>query len=298
MTGHETLRSIPNLLEPSRPKKSPSPRLTPRRSSAGRRSSEGRFSLGRMPMMGGGGDSSHGNENESENHHHHHHHLVNSVTKNDPSSPPNSNTTSSKPLISRIQVGNNNSSIVTSPLESSAKKKKRRQLLRQQQLEDAGPSSPTSPSPASFDLEGLDSVSPSAKSDGAAFAMEAAATDEDCAPLTPRNLVMEVVGAHCTLTPPVSALTPLIVSAKRAGSIGRSHCATKRRRPLHADNDESSSSSDEDDTMKLPEGLSPTQRAQEYWKRCYGDLETQQHKQVLARHESWSATRAAPTKSW
>ena len=298
MAGHETLRSIPNLLAPSRPKKSPSPRLTPRRSSAGRRSSEGRFPLGRLPMMGGG-DSSHGNENESENLHHHQL-VVNSVTKSDPSSPNSNN--DSKPLISRIQGGNNNrSSIVTSPLESSAKKKERRQLLRQQKPQDNGPSSPTSPSPASFGLEGLDSLSPSSKSDGAAFAMEAA-TDEDCVPLTPRNLVMEVVGSdhyQCTLTPPVSALTPLIVSAKRAGSIGRAHGATKRRRPLHADHDDSSSSSDEDDTMKLPEDLSPTQRAQEYWKRCYGDLEAPQQEQVLlARYESWSAKRAAPTKSW
>jgi len=148
--------------------------------------------------------------------------------------------------------------------------------------------------------------------------------------LTPRNLLSttdedeSAANANkyndvvmITLTPPVTAPAPLVVAAKRAGSKVRPNYSTKRRRPRRprttrnsisganggasgcangSCNYDSSSSSDEDDSMKIPEGLSPTQRAQEYWKRCYGTNST--NLEVLRKQESWSARRAAPTKSW
>ena len=119
--------------------------------------------------------------------------------------------------------------------------------------------------------------------------------DEDSAPLTPRNLIMDsAVDTQIALTPPVSSPTPLVVSAKRFGNKVKRTYSTKRRRPT--DDEYCSNSDNEEDEMKLPEGLSPSEQAQEYWKRCYGSKKPQD---LLTNPQmSWSAKRAAPVKSW
>ena len=120
--------------------------------------------------------------------------------------------------------------------------------------------------------------------------------DEALVPLTPRNFSIDPSAVldddQFTSTPPVNPPTPLFVSAKRHGNnVRKKSYATKRRR--FSDEDVIS---EEDDTMKLPEGLSPAEKAREYWKRCYG--EPQPQSMQINPQTSWSAKRAAPTKGW
>lgn len=290
-----SLRSIPSLRPPSRPKKQPSPRLTPRRSTEGKGGS-GILSLESRLM---------GPENDVEN--------CNSFgsLEGGASSP-----TDSKPLNGASM--NITSSVPTSPLKSTPRSLARRERqLQHRQREEAATkeqqqqqqSHPMSP-PTTIG-EPLATLSPSLETENVDFVKSPVqnqqqsnrtTSDEDLAPLTPRNLVMEANGgaaeqAEFTLTPPVSSPTPLIVSAKRLGNeVRRGKNGAKRRRPLDEDSSTSSSSDDDDNKMMLPAEMSPTQRTQEYWRRCYGN--TQLPQQLLNSQTSWSASRAAPAKSW
>jgi hypothetical protein len=260
MAEPRTLRTFPPLMPPSRPKKAPSPRLTPRRSS--RRSPGRRFSL------------SEGQENNAQ-HESSGCGIASGVQK----------------VCSVSTRSNAMFSIQTSPMRNSASLSAARKKAEQKQ--DFG-RNPHSPIPRAVSNAAKDISSPGsatkAKSDLSVFDF----VDEDSVPLTPRNLVMDpsAEAQFIALTPPATSPTPLVVSAKRFGKNVKRTYSTKRRRP--SDDDYSSGSDDDDDQMRLPEGLSPNQRAQEYWKRCYGSKKPQD----LLVNPQWSAKRAAPTKSW
>lgn len=282
MTDARTLRNFPPLVPPSRPKKSPSPRLTPRRSSRrspgngnGCTGSSGRrFSLSQR----------HGQENNAKE-----------ETGNGILSCAHKRSFASR----RSRTSNNgaSSTILTSPMKTSgllARENCAQMPAGNSDLENNNnnnnnniPHSPTATATSNANASAT-----KAKSDLSVFDF----VDDYSAPLTPRNLAMggpsSAEDVLIALTPPVRSPTPLVVSAKRVGSKVKRSYSTKRRRPT----DEDSPRSEDESEMKLPDGLTPNQRAQEYWKRCYGSKKPQEL--LVNPQMSWSAKRAAPVKSW
>lgn len=269
------LQCFPSLkAPPSKPKKSPSPRLTPRRCS--RQSPVTDRALAANTMMGG-------QENN-----------VTTMRSDSPSvssaaAHPRTVDSSSKGLVPVEKTG--------SPVVR--KRGRRKHEGRENQAKGAASHAPAPQSPSQQDQSSTSTSAstppssskskPESRYDPFEFV-----DDDEFAPLTPRSLIVrghDDEAQVVTLTPPVNPPTPLFVSAKKHGArVRRRTFSTKRRRP----NDDAVS--EEDDTMKLPEGLSPAEKAREYWKRCYG---TQQPQQVQINPQtSWSAKRVAPAKGW
>jgi len=278
------LHGIP-IAAPSRPKKGPSPRLTPRRCS-------------RLPpsddCSGRGGREN----NENDGYHLNSPYWDTDMSRSIPTSPIQSISSSSSSSPHQQQGFQQSQPHMN--CESS--------ILTAQPI-DAANNAPLSPEKSMTSL--ADQNSPLSSS-SATKSKSPQQMDEESVPLTPRNLVMEsAVGAVppassfsanfgddlMTLTPPVNS-PPLIVSAKRNGSKMRRAYAAKRRRPKDDDNDSEKTIDEEDaNNMRLPEGLTPNEMAAEYWRRCYGTSQPNDHP-LTSQKTSWSARRAAPIKSW
>ncbi|CAB9519992.1 expressed unknown protein [Seminavis robusta] len=261
-----SLRSFPSLAPPT-PKKSPSPRLIPRRSP--RR-------LG-PALIGGMGQENNGNHNDSIG-----------VESNAVKKP--------KPALSQTEQ--------QSLMDSNAKLKRtvppmlrRRGRKRQQESSAVKSNEPTS-SPKQQTLVPVSAASTQSPRSASRSSNESVeehdpfifVDDDEFVPMTPKTLDSALqLDGQVTMTPP-SQSPPLFVSAKKLGNQVKKQktYTAKRRRP----SDEASAAMEnEDDSMKLPEGLSPAQKAREYWKKCYGEKPPQIHPQT-----SWSARRVAPTK--